>query len=725
MRRLLPLVLCLLALPALAGDAPEPPPDVWAEALGLAGRTEAELGYEPKGWWPRYPRPGEPGLPYVLPAFDDLLAEPVRVHDHARFLGDAAQSWLAQERGKNGLARGLYHLGVDRMTSGFRAYWMGYCEFCEASAEGETPLADALAALGAEQTAGPKLKRAKLDLATRRVLAELLLDLAVAHHWVELSFRNVDPATRTAVAAVHDLEETQADGQVYHHAFDDLMRDWDLPSFLTGAQVAVNGVDRAGLMLTTGIDDPAGWTGADLAWSSPLGTIRIARDCEVSTFGGDPGLAAIDLAGCDSTWNGGAAASPTRPISVAIDVGGADRYGPDAPPHANATDDAPPPVPAFGAGLTGVGVLWDGAGDDRYAVDEQGLGFAQAGVGVLFDRLGADEYVAHHMAQGAAWFGIGMLVDEGGDDRYRSITSSQASAGAFGLASLVDVDGDDHYYVEPEAQVAGLGGDYHSGSHILGNASQGTAMGRRGDLTDGHSWAGGQAMLIDLAGDDRYEGGNWVQGVGYWYGIGLLIDRGGDDTYSSVYFSTASGAHYAIGGLFDTGGDDVYTMQGDPSREGVVGGAGLGFGWDYVVAMLVDVGGDDSYSAELLAMGCAEIRSVAILADIGGDDRYAFPQGSDCGVGASDRRDSYLDPNHANSHNDTDGLFIDVGGADTYLDYYDVAERKTLPSTRWKDDSDWSWQQIDDEARAHRSYAVGIDRAEGAFWGHEPAASAP
>jgi hypothetical protein len=713
MRRppILLLLLLLLPLPAAA----QAPPDVWTEALGLAGRTEADLGFEPKGWWARYPRPGEPGLPYVLPAFEDLLAEPARVRDHGLFLGASAQRWLVDEREDHGLARLLYHLGVDRLTSGFRSYWMeGSCSFCEAKAEGERPLEEALAALGAEQVEGPKLRRAGLDLETRRVLAELVLDLAQAHHWTELGFRNVAPETRAAAAAVHDLEETQADGQVYHHAFDDLMRDLDLPSLLTGAQVAVNAADRAGLRLAA----LERTEGKDLAWETPLGAIRIGRQCDGQDFGPEPGLLAIDLAGCDTYWVSGAVGTPTQPVSVAVDLGGADRYGPQATDHSNA--DGATPTPAFGAGLGGVGVLWDGGGNDRYRIDEQGLGYGQAGIGVLFDRAGDDTYTAHHAAQGSAWFGIGMLVDEAGDDRYRSITSSQGAAGSFAAAALVDGAGNDHYRVIPESKVAGLSGDYHSGDHILSNASQGTAMGRRGDLTDGHSWAGGLASLIDLSGDDRYAGGNWVQGVGYWYGMGFLYDGAGNDTYDSVYFSTASGAHYAIGALLDMGGDDAYAMTGDPTREGVVGGAGLGFGWDYVVALLLDVGGNDTYRAELLALGCAEIRSVAIFADVGGDDTYAFPAASPCGVGASDRRDSYLDPDHYNSHNDNDGVFIDLGGADTYLDLFDLAGQQTRPSTTWADDSDWGWQDIGDEGRAQRSYAVGIDRAAGTLWGYSP-----
>jgi hypothetical protein len=658
-------------------------------------------------------------VPYVLPAFSDLLAEPVRVHDYGLFLGHAAERALVEQRADHGFARALYDLGVDRLTSGFRAYWQpGYCDFCEATAEGDHPLEEALDFIGARRADGPRIADTGLDLETQRILAELVLDLDEARRWAALGFRNVDPAVLAAVASVRDLEETQADAKVYHPAFDDLARTWDLPSLLTGAQIAVNAVDRAGLRLLA-VGSPTGRTGEDLRWKSTSGAIEIRRRCDGRPHGEDGALLVLDLAGCDDVWTAGGASSPSQPVSVLLDLGGVDRYGPEEPPHGDTAAEEGPPAPAFGAGLAGIGVLWDGAGDDRYAIDEQGQGYAQGGAGILLDHAGNDTYIAHHSAQGAAWFGLGLLVDEAGNDTYRSITTSQGAAGALAAASLVDLSGDDTYYVEPSAEVAGLAGDYHSGEHILGNASQGTAMGRRGDLTDGHSWAGGLATLIDLAGNDRYTGGNWVQGVGYWYGMGLLYDRAGDDTYRSVYFSTASGAHYAIGALMDLAGDDRYTMKGDPALEGVVGGAGLAFGWDYVVALLVDTGGNDAYAAELLAMGCANIRSVAIFADIGGDDRYTFPEAGDCGLGAADRRENYTDPLHSNSRNANDAFFVDLGGQDTYLDLLDRATGETRPATRWADGTHWTWP-LDGENERQRSFAVGLDAAEGSFWGHRP-----
>ena len=57
--------------------------------------------------------------------------------------------------------------------------------------------------------------------------------------------------------------------------------------------------------------------------------------------------------------------------------------------------------------------------------------------------------------------------------------------------------------------------------------AQGAGMGRRGDISDGHAWAGGLGALIDLSGNDEYVSGNWAAGVGYWFGTGVLYDGEG------------------------------------------------------------------------------------------------------------------------------------------------------------------------------------------------------
>ena len=67
------LALALLALlPAQAAAQPDDQktPDALDQALDLAGLSRGDLGWTPKGWWPRFPA----DIPYKLRAFDALFA---------------------------------------------------------------------------------------------------------------------------------------------------------------------------------------------------------------------------------------------------------------------------------------------------------------------------------------------------------------------------------------------------------------------------------------------------------------------------------------------------------------------------------------------------------------------------------------------------------------------------------------------------------------------------
>ena len=76
----------LLLLPAAA--APERP-DALYEALALAGLERGDLGWEPKGWWPRYP-----DVPYKMRAFDALFREPLDLVPYTRLYGETVREKL-------------------------------------------------------------------------------------------------------------------------------------------------------------------------------------------------------------------------------------------------------------------------------------------------------------------------------------------------------------------------------------------------------------------------------------------------------------------------------------------------------------------------------------------------------------------------------------------------------------------------------------------------------
>jgi hypothetical protein len=196
---------------------------------------------------------------------------------------------------------------------------------------------------------------------------------------------------------------------------------------------------------------------------------------------------------------------------------------------------------------------------------------------------------------------------------------------------------------------------------VAANNAQGAGVGRRGDLSDGHLWAGGLGVLVDAAGDDSYQAGNFAQGMGYFFGTGLLLDGTGNDTYRSVYFSQGASLHFSAGLLLDLAGDDVHWLD----REA---GASLGYGWDYALAVLVDGGGDDLYRLAGAGLGCADRRSLALLLEAGGCDTYLLEAGAR-GLGAVDHkppRGGGGEGFRASDQVAQIGLFLDLEGDDRY-----------------------------------------------------------
>ncbi|HVL38244.1 MAG TPA: hypothetical protein VM328_02525, partial [Fimbriimonadaceae bacterium] len=170
----------------------------------------------------------------------------------------------------------------------------------------------------------------------------------------------------------------------------------------------------------------------------------------------------------------------------------------------------------------GIGILYDGGGDDQYScgVFGQGVGYWM-GVGLLFDSSGHDRYLGQWYAQGAsAHFAIGYLEDEAGDDTYTA----------------------------PMNMAQGAGHDFSVGG------------------------------LVDRAGDDKYVAPNLSLGAGNANGIGFLLEFGGNDTYASSGWTLGKGAEAPKGsmrtralclGLFiDFGGNDTYPAQATWAKNG-------------------------------------------------------------------------------------------------------------------------------------------------------------
>jgi hypothetical protein len=271
-----------------------------------------------------------------------------------------------------------------------------------------------------------------------------------------------------------------------------------------------------------------------------------------------------------------------------IDLAGNDRY--------EASRGGP------GAGWLGVSVLIDTGGDDYYESSLGGCGAGALGFGFLFDDDGADTYRCAAWSVGAGLYGSGVLIDNGdATDVYLSESFSQGVGGPRGFGVLVDGGGANLYRADgPVPSAYGTPGSYMA-------FSQGVGVGIRPYDT------GGVGALLDFGGDDRYQGGEFSQGGGYFWGVGLLYDEAGNDLYFGNRYAQGFAAHQAFGMLADMAGDDIYWSMT---------AAGQGAAWDQSIAVLFDGAGNDVYRGQYLSQGAAAQQSRASLHDVSGDDTY-------------------------------------------------------------------------------------------------------
>ena len=334
--------------------------------------------------------------------------------------------------------------------------------------------------------------------------------------------------------------------------------------------------------------------------------------------------AVVDIGGNDTYLWGESSARVTQTI---VDLNGDDRY------HA---DTGGP-----GAGWLGVSVLIDHAGSDTYESTLGGCGAGAMGFGFLIDKAGADIYRCAAWSTGTGVYGAGVLVDLGNEaDVYESEVFSQGVGGPRGTGILVDAAGGDLYRANGPVTSA-----YNVPASFMA-FSQGVGVGIRPYDT------GGIGMLLDYGGDDRYEGGEFSQGGGYYWGLGLLADSAGNDFYYGDRYAQGFAAHQAFGMLFDLSGDDVYWAMA---------AAGQGAAWDQSIAFLIEAGGNDTYRAQTLSQGAAAQQSRAVLREVSGNDVY-WTSGRDTQGAAGDNSYHYRPDDPVFSL----GLLIDEQGDDRY-----------------------------------------------------------
>ena len=367
----------------------------------------------------------------------------------------------------------------------------------------------------------------------------------------------------------------------------------------------------SGVILATHLDSAlADWSDADLAATpaEPV-VLHTRRGWIVCTGPGtdtivpevSPLLAVID-AGGDDLYVGRTASTmlPGQYVSMVIDRSGNDLY------------DARGDTAAICAGVLGLAVLVDLDGNDTYRAGTVSIAAAVHGIAVLSDRAGNDTYeLQQQYGQAAATAGIAILDDRSGNDTYICAAEGQAYAQTLGAAILVDQEGNDAYL----ARLDGAPSELYLGQTV--SRAQGASFGRRADLGDGHSLAGGVALLLDVRGDDRYTAGAWSQGCGYWWALGMLEDWSGNDTYVNGKYSLGAGAHYAIGVQVDLRGNDAYNLDNPDvvnQYQGHARDASIGISWDG--------SGNDAYWFRSHCGGSADLCSLGLSWDRRGDDVY-------------------------------------------------------------------------------------------------------
>jgi hypothetical protein len=334
--------------------------------------------------------------------------------------------------------------------------------------------------------------------------------------------------------------------------------------------------------------------------------------------------AVIDVAGNDTYEWGEHVPRETQTI---VDLAGDDRY--------LAASGGP------AAGWLGVSVLIDLAGADQYESELGGCGAGAFGFGFLFDDDGADTYKCAAWSAGAGLYGGGVLIDRGQQtDIYHSQVFSQGVGGPRGIGILLDNGGADLYRANGPVRST-----YETPGSFMA-FSQGVGVGIRPyDF-------GGVGALLDLGGDDRYEGGEFSQGGGYYWGVGVLFDESGNDLYYGNRYAQGFAAHQAFGLLTDVSGDDTYWSMT---------AAGQAAAWDQSIAMLFDLEGNDVYRAQALSQGTAAQQAKAFLHDASGDDSYW--SSSEVAQGAAGDNAYHFRPDDPVY---SFGVLLDEGGNDRY-----------------------------------------------------------
>jgi len=678
MPRTLPLLLVLLLISHAAAQQPEsrqrwPGPDraalqipdsLWRivlHGIGREGTGSTALGYS------ETEMSNYGGDRHLLRTVGRLFRNARTV---PRLTGSTATAMVAAARTPASIVRGAYSLtditGGRMLPLTDSTSW-GVAWLSDSSTPGAW--LDAIVRTGAGgaststvPTAEERKRWERMPLPLQRLVLRLYIGAVEAAPWLRLAFERCDPSPaelsrmsvdeRYQLAAAPWIDERLGQSVSTNRRAFALMESIDREHLSFGSILLLTHVQRALAEWRAVAGSVEFGTAAPFLIQTPLGTIRLLGSGRDTVTTG--AFLTIDPDG-DDLYRGrqGVPLSLDQPISLVLDLDGNDNY------------DGTAEAITMGCGLFGLGAMIDLQGNDTWHARESALGCAWYGTGLVYDEAGDDRYTIDSVwGQGVAHIGAGVLIDVDGNDSYTCAQQSQGMGSTLGAGVLLDVAGNDNYLARDDGARSAL----YNGQSVA--MSQGCGYGRRADLGDGHSLAGGVGVLVDGAGDDVYHATAWSQGCGYWWGLGMLEDLGGNDSYRNGKYSLGAAAHFAIGVQVDASGNDSYNVGNDSAVNQFQGHAR-----DGSIGISIDGDGDDRYELRTMCGGAADLCSIALLWDRAGDDTYNVRFTPDTAQrGWTDRpplgtASSYEPMRSFRDDLDAIGIFLDTGGSDSFVGY--------------------------------------------------------
>lgn len=221
-----------------------------------------------------------------------------------------------------------------------------------------------------------------------------------------------------------------------------------------------------------------------------------------------------------------------------------------------------------------------------------------------------------------------LTVDLGGDDTYYGRAGganglpTQLGGDGVPVSVVIDLGGNDHYEGPTVCQGAG---DSAIGI-LIDTEGNDRYVGGAGGICQGSGRFAGVGVMIDEAGSDYRSSGTQSQGAAFFRGIGIMVDLAGSDEN----WATSASQGFAWGGYgvsdqrsvgihVDYGGNDFYNLTVCCGRGYTAGGSASGW--------FIDKGGIDVYQMVGLANGAAwDSGGDALFLDEGSDiDSYESP----------------------------------------------------------------------------------------------------